>query len=89
MYKSITGRGNPGNGKAETMTTTEQVDTRRTDWIAFDHYGYSHYRIWKRVTQFGWEQRHEWKRDDGSVRMEGWIRSAAGVPADFTPEGAA
>ncbi len=35
------------------------------------------YRIWQHVSQWGWEQRHEWRFADGSTRMESWIRGAS------------
>lgn len=48
-----------------------------TDWISFGHHGFSHYRIWTRPNGAGaWQQRHEWKRDDGSIRMDDWITTA-------------
>lgn len=43
------------------------------------------YRIWQRRSQWGWEQRHEWRRRDGSIRMDGWIRGAADWCLDSSP----
>lgn len=64
------------------MTTKPEV--RRTDWIAFGHYGLTHYRIWTSRTQFTCLQRHEWKSDDGTTRMDDWIN----VPSGVWPKGA-
>jgi hypothetical protein len=48
-------------------------ETRRTDWVPYGHYGFAAYRIWMRRTEHGMFQRHEWKRDDGSIDLEDWI----------------
>jgi hypothetical protein len=62
-------------------------ETRVTSWVAcaegpwhptMPHGGFAAYRIWQRVSPWGWEQRHEWKRADGSTAMDPWIRGAAG-----------
>lgn len=46
-----------------------------TEWQDYPHYGMSAYRIWVR-REFGvWQQRHEWRRADGSIQMDDWIRS--------------
>lgn len=67
------------------MTTAEiNIDTRATDWQeckegpwypSLPHGGYTHYRIWQQFDGMRWFQRHEWKRADGSLEMEGWISS--------------
>lgn len=49
------------------------MDIRVTDWFQYPHYGYAQYRIWKRVADGAWHQRHEWVRADGSHEMERWI----------------
>lgn len=51
------------------------LETRRTEWIAYGHFGFSHYRIWMRKTAHGMFQRHEWRRDDGTEDMDDWIPS--------------
>lgn len=50
-----------------------QAETRVTPWSDFGHYGFSAYRIWQRYEGRTFYQRHEWKRDDGSIRMDDWI----------------
>ena len=60
-------------------------ETRVTDWIAFGHNGVSHYCIWQRQTPHGMFQRHEWRRDDGSTRMDDWIKGGSGWTAGAKP----
>jgi hypothetical protein len=48
-------------------------ETRATPWIAYGHYGYTHYRIWDRFTNFGMMQRHEWRHEDGTEELQNWI----------------
>lgn len=55
--------------------TDASHETRVTHWIAFGHYGLTHYRIWQKKTAHGMWQRHEWKREDGTTNMEEWIAS--------------
>lgn len=50
-------------------------ETRRSEWSTFGHYGFAAYRIWMTWTEHGMRQRHEWKRDDGSISLDGWIAS--------------
>jgi len=50
-----------------------QHEERVTPWRPFGHHGFSHVRIWQRLTAFGMFQRHEWKRDDGSRSVDRWI----------------
>lgn len=47
-------------------------ETRVTPWIAYGHYGYTHYRIWDKFTSFGMMQRHEWRHEDGTEDCENW-----------------
>jgi hypothetical protein len=67
--------------------TTTHTETRRTDWIAFGHYGYTHYRIWQRHTPMEKWQRHEWRSEDGASCVEKWIRVPFGFgwATDATP----
>lgn len=69
------------------MTAT--AETRRTDWFAFGHYGYSHYRIWQMFDGLRWFQRHEWKREDGTTEIEKWINGVSGWLTHAEPEVAA
>ena len=58
---------------------------RVTAWVSFGHHGKSHYRIWMRQTPFGFYQAHEWRDDDGSTSLDGWIpTSARQFPANTT-----
>jgi hypothetical protein len=70
------------------------AETRVTPWAAFGHYGLARVRIWMKRTEFGFWQRHEWERDDGSTRADRWIPSctrsfptncepATAEPSDF------
>lgn len=60
-------------------------ETRRTEWIAYDHYGFTHYRIWMQKAPHGFFQRHEWKREDGSIDIQDWIPTTAGFNATMAP----
>lgn len=53
-----------------------EAEIKRTGWVEFGHHGVSHYRIWKQQDGHRWFQRHEWKREDGSIEMDDWIPSA-------------
>ena len=57
------------------MTT---IETRRTNWIVNAVDQGLVYRIWQQFDGMRWFQRHEWKLADGSIRMDDWIRGAAG-----------
>lgn len=57
-------------------------ETRHSDWVAFGHYGLSAYRIWMTRADHGMRQRHEWKRDDGSVKLDDWIPTRAATFPD-------
>lgn len=52
---------------------TQAAETRVTPWSTYGHYGFAAYRIWQRFEGRTLFQRHEWKRDDGSIRMDDWI----------------
>jgi len=54
------------------MTT----ETRVTDWHEFPHSGCTHYRIWQRLDGRIWQQRHEWRHDDGTTTKDTWIIGA-------------
>lgn len=62
-----------------------QTETRRTDWYAFPHYDIAAYRIWKRINGRNVEQRHEWRLQDGSVRMDDWIQSSGPFAKNMGP----
>ena len=61
------------------------TDIRHTNWVPFGHHGYSHYRIWQEFNGRDWFQRHEWKRDDGSLSLDDWIPGAKGWCIDAQP----
>lgn len=45
-----------------------------TDWIAFGHHGFTHYGVSQRRLSNGYmQQRHSWKREDGTISREDWI----------------
>lgn len=47
-------------------------------WVDFGHHGSRRYRVWqRRISSNLVEQRHEWERDDGSFRLDRWIRGAS------------
>lgn len=70
---------------------TIAADTRVIPWVdvskrpEWTDSNIAAYRIWQRVSAFGWEQRHEWKRCDGSTYTEGWIRGATSWLSGATP----
>jgi hypothetical protein len=63
-------------------------EDRVTPWSSFPHYGCVRVRVWQRLTPFGFFQRHEWERKDGSVIADEWIPAptrrfdARATPAD-------
>lgn len=66
---------------------TAGTDTRVTGWQqcvdgpwypSLDHGGYVAYRIWQQFDGLRWFQRHEWRRADGSLEMNDWIKGAQG-----------
>lgn len=65
--------------------TAAEIETRRTDWIAYGHFGMTAYRIWKQRDGHRWFQMHEWKRADGLHEMGNWIRSCEGFTDDMLP----
>jgi hypothetical protein len=70
------------------MITDRKTETRCTDWVPFqDSPFYDAYRILIRASSWGWEQRHEWRRKDGGIRKDGWIRSLTGWPSNVKPVG--
>lgn len=53
-------------------------EDRTTSWRPFiydDRPGIEAVRIWIRKTPFGFFQRHEWRRPDGTSTCEAWIAS--------------
>jgi len=65
----------------------QQLETRRTGWIACEngpwypslsHGGIVAYRIWTQTDGRRWWRRHEWKRADGSIRLEEWMGCSGG-----------
>lgn len=71
-----------------------EAETRVTPWAPYPHYGVREVRIWAKRTPFGMWQRHEWRREDGTISMDRWIpysgrswpheaASATGEPTDF------
>jgi hypothetical protein len=67
---------------AETRVTPWHDVGQRSEWADST---VAAYRIWQRVSQWGWEQRHEWRHRDGSERLESWIRGAAGFVPSAQP----
>jgi hypothetical protein len=67
------------------------AEVRVTPWIDVSHRQewadsrIDAYRIWQRASQWGWEQRHEWRYRDGGVRAESWIRGSAAWCPDAQP----
>ena len=60
--------------------------TKRTDWIAckdgpwhpeLPHGGTVAYRIWSQTDGRQFWQRHEWRRADGSIQRDDWIRGGS------------
>jgi len=68
-------------------------EDRVTPWSSFPHHGNARVRIWIRRTPFGFFQRHEWEREDGSIWFENWIVHPGrrfperAAPADHPPTG--
>lgn len=63
-------------------------ETRRSEWCAFGHYGFAAYRIWMTRADHGMRHRHEWKRDDGTVKFDDWVPTlAADFPEHFATVG--
>lgn len=61
---------------------TEWTPCANGPWYpTLSHGGYVAYRIWQEFDGRAWFQRHEWKRADGTLEMENWIRGAAGWSA--------
>jgi hypothetical protein len=46
-----------------------------TAWQPYPHFGMAAYRIYVRCFHGVWQQCHEWKRKDGTVVLEPWIKS--------------
>lgn len=68
------------------MTPKTGNETRVTPWVGFGFHGLSHYRIWKLFDGFRWFDAHEWRREDGSTEMTGWLPSPSGWPSHYAPE---
>lgn len=68
-------------------------EDRVTPWSSFAHGGLARVRVWSRRTPFGFFQRHEWEREDGSTYFEAWITTPArsfprnAQPAEPPPAG--
>lgn len=57
---------------AAEVRVTPWIDlTQRPEWADSN---VAAYRIWQRVSAFGWEQRHEWRSRGGGEWSEAWIR---------------
>ena len=52
------------------------MEVRRTKWLPYGYYGYAKYRVWKRVQDGIWQQRHEWERVSGHLETGQWIASS-------------
>lgn len=63
------------NHTIEERVTPWIVVAGRPEWAGSD---VTQYRIWQRVSQWGWEQRHEWKTRDGYGFCDAWIKGAQG-----------
>lgn len=59
--------------------------TQVTDWTDYGHYGFAAYRIWTQFDGRSWWQRHEWKREDGSIDLQDWIPSIPGHAHNSRP----
>lgn len=59
-------------------TCTKWTDCKNGPWYpTLPHGGYVAYRIWFETDGRSYFQRHEWKRADGTIEMDGWIPSFA------------
>lgn len=53
-------------------------ETRKTKWLHHGAFGVFEYRVWKRLLDGSWHQRHEYKMGCGRIEMGEWIPSVEG-----------
>jgi hypothetical protein len=63
-----------------------ETETRVTPWVGFGFHGLSHYRIWKLFDGFRWFDRHEWRNEDGTIKLTSWLPDRVpGWPSHYVP----